>query len=111
MAKVGDARRAFKADGVPGGESFRATAAFAEAGVRRLRGGEAAACGGTDFARRRFRNGMGIPAEARHPQEVRRGGIVERWTETRVAAGGLLNRACGAAEERWASIRSWRLMR
>ncbi len=52
---------------------------------------------------------MGIPAEARHPQEVCKG-IEERRRETRVAAGGLLNRAFGAAEERWASNRSWRLV-
>ena len=107
---VADAGRTFKIDALPAGEHFGAAAAFAEAGVRRLRRRETAACGGTDFARRRFRNGMGIPAEARHPQEARRRAIAGRRTETRVAAGGLLNRACGAAEERWVSNRSWRLM-
>ncbi len=43
MRNVADAGRTFKIDALPAGEHFRAAAAFAEAGVRRLRRGEAAA--------------------------------------------------------------------
>src|SRR2546425_7753792 len=101
VRNVADAGRTFKIDALPAGEHFRATAAFAEAGIRRLCGREAAACGGTGLAWRRFRDRMGIPAQTRHSQEVRRCAIARRWKETLVAAGGLLNRACGtAAEER-----------
>ncbi len=42
---VADAGRTFKIDALPAGEHFGAAAAFAEAGVRRLRRRETAACG------------------------------------------------------------------
>src|SRR6267378_8030872 len=48
MRNVVDAGRAGETDALPAGEHFRAIAASAEAGVRRVRCGEAAAGSGCD---------------------------------------------------------------
>src|SRR5258708_6048289 len=99
MRNVADTGGAFKIDALPAGEHFGAAAALAKARIRRLRGGEAPACGRTDLARRRLWDGVGVPAQARRSQEDGHGAVAKRWAKTLFAAGGLLNRAGGAAEE------------
>jgi hypothetical protein len=64
MRNVADARRTRETDALPAGEHLRAVAAFAEAAVRRVRGGQTAESRGCGFTRRGLRSGMGIPDQA-----------------------------------------------
>src|SRR5437588_452243 len=89
-----------EADALPAGQHFRPIAAFAQGGVRRLRGGEATARHEQNPARRRLRNGLGVSAEARDSQEGRESAWAKRWEESFVADGCSLNRDGVGAEER-----------
>src|SRR5712692_9279986 len=70
MRDVVDAGRAGEVNALPAGEHFRAIAAPAQAGVRRVRGGEEAPRGWQGLARRGLRNGLGVSDAARDSQEV-----------------------------------------
>src|SRR5882724_9784896 len=67
---VVDAGRAHKTYALPARQHLRAIAALAKAGIRRILGEEAAAGVEGGFARGGFRDGVGIPAQARNPQEA-----------------------------------------
>jgi len=96
---VADAGRIGEADALPPGKHFRAAAAFAQTGIRRLRRGEATACRGQSPARRRLRNGLGVSAEARDSQESREGSCA-RGRQESFGAGGSLSRYEFSAEGR-----------
>jgi hypothetical protein len=83
----------------PPGKHFRAIAASAEAGVRRVRCGEAAAGSGCGPARRGFRDGVGVPDQARDSQEVSGRALAGQWKATFAATSGLPNRDGIGAEE------------
>src|SRR6266478_5724934 len=75
MRDLADARRARQVDALPPGEHLRAAAPSAQAAERRIRGEEAPADFGCDFARRGFWHGLGVSAQAgnaqHHGQESR----------------------------------------
>src|SRR5580704_12335498 len=90
MRDVVDARRTREADALSAGEHLRAVAPFAQAAVWRIRGGKAAEGGGCVLARRRFRNGVGIPTPPSDSQN--RGGCsrAQRWREDSAPPFGTL---------------------
>src|SRR5260370_37549526 len=94
------AGRAGETDALPAGAHFRAIAAFADAGIWRIRGGEKPARRGQGLARRRLRNGLGVSAQARDSQEGRGSALAERQKATFSATGGLLNHGNGE-QVRW----------
>src|SRR5712691_11127535 len=98
MRDVVDAGRTDEADALPAGEHFRAVAAPAQAGIRRIRGGEEAPRRWQSLARRGLRNGLGVSGAARDSQEVRGCALAERQKTTFRATGGSLNCPSGAAE-------------
>src|SRR5690349_22290918 len=97
MRYVVDAGRTIEADALPACEHFGAVAAFAQAGIRRLCGGEKAAGCRQSAARRRLRNGVGVPAPACDSPKDRVGAIARGRGAAFAAIGGLLKRAaaCG----------------
>src|SRR5229473_2521570 len=110
MRDVVDAGRAGETDALPAGEHFRAVAASAKAGVRRVCRREEAARGRRNLARGGLRHGLGVSDQARDSQEVGECALAGRWKATFASTGSLLNRDGIGVEERWASNRSWRLM-
>src|SRR5713226_7979411 len=92
MRNVVDAGRAGQADALPAGEYLRAIAAPAQAGVRRICGGEAAPRFGQSLARRGLRNGLGVSDQADDAQEVRGSAFAGRQKATFSATRSLLNR-------------------
>jgi len=84
-----------KADALPAGEHFRAVAARAQAGVWRIRGGEAATRSGPWFAWPGLWNGVGVSAPARDSQEIRERSRACRRNAALPANGGSLNRGNG----------------
>src|SRR5712692_2255524 len=110
MRDVVDAGRAGETDALPAGEHFRAVAAPAQAAVRRVRGAEAPASTGQVLARRGLRYGLGVSAETKHSEDSCSEADLTGQCSAGHACSGVLNRAGSAAEEPWASNRSWRLM-
>jgi len=100
VRNVAHAGRAGQADALPAGKHFRAVAALAQAGVRRIRGGEKAARRGQVLARRRLRNDLGVSAQARDSQEICGSALAERQKATFSATGSSLKCEWIGAEER-----------
>src|SRR5260370_842397 len=90
MRNVVDAGRTRETDPLPAGKHFRAVAAPAKAGVRRVRCGEEDAGSGRGAARRRLWNGVGIPAPSRDSQEHAGNSPSQRWREGFAATRGAL---------------------
>src|SRR5882672_8685507 len=89
---MADTRRARKTYPLPACQYFRAVAAPAKAGIRRIRCGKAAPCRGRGLARRGFRHGLGISAQAENPQDHGQESRAKARHEIGASDGGLLIR-------------------